>query len=124
MENAFESTLKQAKESELKVKIKKKKNQPVTKTRPVKKVIKKSIKKSVVMSPSQQNNNLTVENNISDLKSIEQERKTFYLTPDLAKIFKYAKFKINLGESEIANIALENYFKQQFGKNWRDLLKS
>jgi hypothetical protein len=50
-------------------------------------------------------------------------RKTFYLKPELLEIFKYAKFKMKLGESQMANMAFETYFDQQFGKNWRTLLK-
>ena len=58
-----------------------------------------------------------------DLNLAELERKTFYIKRDLFEMFKYAKFKTKVGESQIANIALETYFNQQFGKNWRTLLK-
>lgn len=68
--------------------------------------------------------------NKSTIKMIEAEsipaglvRKTFYLKPELLEMFKYAKFKTKMGESQIANIALETHFNQQFGKNWRTLLK-
>jgi hypothetical protein len=61
--------------------------------------------------------------NHEDLNVAELERKTFYLKPELLEIFKYAKFKKKLGESQMANIAFETYFEQQFGKNWRTLLK-
>ena len=80
-------------------------------------------KQHVAKLTSQHSNMSTIKMNHEDLNVAELERKTFYLKPELLEIFKYAKFKKKLGESQMANIAFETYFDKQFGKNWRTLLK-
>ena len=118
MKNAFESTFSQIRES---------KPAPVdSMTSPQAEVVVKE-----KMSTKQHVAKLTRQHvNKSTIKMIEAEsipaglvRKTFYLKPEFLEMFKYAKFKTKIGESHIANIALEAYFNQQFGKNWRTLLK-
>jgi len=121
MGNAFESTFSQAKESESK--IVDTTNQQNSINVLDSKEHKKSTKQQVVKSTRQHVNKTTSLVDQQDLNSGELERKTFYLRNDLAEMFKYIKFKKKIGESQIANIALESYFEQQFGKNWRALLK-
>ena len=119
MKNAFESTFSQVRESKLKTVDSVPSQQPEI---DVKDNI-MSTNQHVAKVTRQHSNKSTIKISHEDLNSAVLERKTFYLKPELAEIFKYAKFKKKLGESQIANIALENYFNQQFGKNWRTLLK-
>ena len=117
MGNAFENTFSQVKEGSLNNVDKTTSQQadiPV-KIAPEKKTTKQHVDKTTKQHAAK----LTRE----DFNSVELERKTIYLKPELAEMFKYIKFKKKLGESQVANIALENYFEQQFGKNWRALLK-
>ena len=104
MGNAFENTFSQVKESEPK-------NVGVKTKQHVNKLLSQHVNKSTNKVDQQ------------DLNSLELERKTIYLHPDLAEMIKYAKFKKKMGESQIANLALESFFVQQFGKNWRSLLE-
>lgn len=118
MENAFESTLSQvrgSKPASVNIMTSQQADVAVKDKMSTKQHVAKSTSKHV---------------NKSAIKMIEAEsipaglvRKTFHLKPELLEMFKYAKFKTKLGESHIANIALEAYFNQQFGKNWRALLK-
>jgi hypothetical protein len=119
MENAFESTFSQVKEIKSKNVDSVKSQQPDIE---VKDNI-MSTKQQVAKLSRQHSNKSTIKMSHEDLNVAELERKTFYLKPELAEIFKYAKFKKKLGESQMANIAFEIYFDQQFGKNWRTLLK-
>ena len=117
--NAFESTFSQVKES---------KPAPVdTMTSPQAEIaVKDNLKprkQHVAKLTRQHSNKSTIKMSHEDLNVAELERKTFYLKPELLEIFKYAKFKMKLGESQMANMAFETYFDQQFGKNWRTLLK-
>lgn len=117
MGNAFENTFSQVKEGGAK-------NVDITTSQQAdipEKIApeKKTTKQHVDKTTKQHAVKLTRE----DFNSVELERKTIYLKPELAEMFKYIKFKKKLGESQVANIALENYFEQQFGKNWRALLK-
>ena len=118
MKNAFENTFSQVRES---------KPTPVdTMTSPQADVVvkdKMSTKQHVAKSTSQHGNKSTIRMIEADSIPVGLERKTFHLKPEFLEMFKYAKFKTKLGESQIANIALETYFNQQFGKNWRTLLK-
>jgi len=116
--NAFESTFSQVKETQ-------KTGNSSTGQAPeiaVKDNLKPT-KQHVAKLTSQHSNKSTIKMNHEDLNVAELERKTFYLKPEFLEMFKYAKFKTKIGESHIANIALEAYFNQQFGKNWRTLLK-
>jgi hypothetical protein len=122
MGNAFESTFSQVKESELKNVDIATSQQADVETFDGKKS-NMSTKQQGDKLTRQHDNKSTIKINQEDLNSAELERKTFYLKPELAEMFKYAKFKKKIGESQIANIALEIYFEQQFGKNWRALLK-
>jgi hypothetical protein len=119
MENAFESTFSQVKEIKSKNVDSVKSQQPDIEV----KDNKMSTKQQVAKLSRQHSNKSTIKMSHEDLNVAELERKTFYLKPELAEIFKYAKFKKKLGESQMANIAFEIYFDQQFGKNWRTLLK-
>lgn len=146
MGNAFENTFSQVKESESKkvdistsqqadiVTPKIKEEKKTTKqhnNKAVSKLVDKSTsslnnketKQQADKLTSQHSNLSTLKISQEDLNTGELERKTFYLKPELAEMFKYAKFKKKIGESQIANIALENYFVQQYGKDWRTLLK-
>ncbi len=49
------------------------------------------------------------------------QRKTFYLKPEILKMFKYIKRNKRIGESEFINFALEKIFYEEFGKNWKEL---
>jgi hypothetical protein len=80
-------------------------------------------KQHVAKLTSKHSNKSTIEISYEDLYVADMIRKTFYLKPELLEIFKYAKFKMKLGESQMANMAFETYFELQFGKNWRTLLK-
>jgi hypothetical protein len=82
-----------------------------------------STKQHVAKLTRKHNNKSTIKMNHEELNLAELEKKTIYLKPELAEMFKYAKFKKKLGESQMANKAFENYFDQQFGKDWRALLK-
>ena len=118
MKNAFENTFSQVTES--------KPTSVDTMTGPQADVVvkdKMSTKQHVAKLTSQHGNKSTIKRIEADSISIELERKTFHLKPEFLEMFKYAKFRTKLGESQIANIALETYFIQQFGKNWRALLK-
>ena len=122
MGNAFESTFSQAKESESKnVDIATSQHTDIKENENIKNS--KTTRQQVAKLPKQQVIKSSSRLIQQDLHSGELERKTVYLQPDLAEMFKYVKFKKKIGESQIANIALENYFEQQFGKNWRALLK-
>ena len=116
--NAFENTFSQVRES--------KPASVDTMTSPQADVVvkdKMSTKQHVAKLTRQHGNKSTIK--MIEAVSIPAglERKTFHLKPELPDMLKYAKFKTKLGESQIANIALEAYFNQQFGKNWRTLLK-
>jgi hypothetical protein len=117
--NAFESTFSQVNESNAKTGDSSKGQAPEI---AVKDNLKPT-KQHVAKLTSQHSNKSTIKMNHEDLNVAELERKTFYLKPELLEIFKYAKFKKKLGESQMANIAFETYFEMQFGKNWRTLLK-
>jgi hypothetical protein len=119
MKNAFESTFSQVKGNKPKT------VDIVTSQHPDTEVKEKvmSTKQHVAKLTRQHSNKSTIKMSHEILNVAELERKTFYLKPELAEIFKYAKFKNKLGESQMANIAFETYFDQQFGKNWRNLLK-
>jgi hypothetical protein len=118
MENAFESTLSQVRGSKpASVNIMTSQQADVA----VKD--KMSAKQQVAKSTSKHINKSTIKRLEEDSIPVGLVRKTFHLKPELLEVFKYAKFKTKLGESQIANIALEAYFNQQFGKNWRTLLK-
>jgi hypothetical protein len=118
MKNAFESTFSQVTE-----------NKPTSvesiKSQEADVVVKDnmSTKQHVAKLTRQQVNKAAIERIEADSIPVGLERKTFHLKPEFLEMFKYAKFKTKLGESQIANIALETYFNQQFGKNWRILLK-
>jgi hypothetical protein len=116
--NAFESTFSQVKETQ------KTGNSSTGQATEI--AVKNNLKprkQHVAKLTSQHSNKSTIKMNHEDLNVAELERKTFYLKPELLEIFKYAKFKKKLGESQMANIAFETYFELQFGKNWRTLLK-
>ena len=49
------------------------------------------------------------------------QRKTFYLKPEILRMFKYIKRNKRIGESEFINFALEKIFYDEFGKNWNEL---
>lgn len=117
--NAFESTFSQVKENNAKA------VESSTSQAPeiaVKDNLKPA-KQRVAKLTSQHVNKSTIKMSKEDLYVADLIRKTFYLKPELLEIFKYAKFKMKLGESQMANIAFETYFDHQFGKNWRTLLK-
>jgi hypothetical protein len=118
MKNAFESTFSQVTEN---------KSTPVEsiKSQEADVVVKdkKSTKQHVAKLTRQQVNKSAIKRMEVDSIPAGLERKTFHLKPEFLEMFKYAKFKSKMGESQIANIALETYFNQQFGKNWRTLLK-
>jgi hypothetical protein len=89
MKNAFESTLSQVKEN---------------KSKNVDSVISQqpdiedkdnimSTKQQVAKLSRQHSNKSTIKMSHESLNVAELERKTFYLKPELAEIFKYAKFK-------------------------------
>ncbi len=122
MGNAFENTFSQVKENEPKNVGIKTRQQPGIDTLESN-ANKKTTKQHVNKLSSQHVNKSTNKINPQDLNSWELERKTIYLQPDLAEMIKYAKFKKKMGESQIANLALESFFVQQFGKNWRSLLE-
>jgi hypothetical protein len=118
MKNAFENTFSQVRES--------KPTSVDTMTSQQADVVvkdKMSTKQHVAKLTSQHGNKSTIRMIEADSIPVGLERKTFHLKPEFLEMFKYAKFKTKLGESQIANIALETYFNQQFGKNWRALLK-
>jgi len=122
MGNAFENTFSQVKENEPKnvgVKTRQQSGIDTLESNANKKTTKQHVNKL----SSQHVNKSTNKINSQDLNSWELERKTIYLQPDLAEMIKYAKFKKKMGESQIANLALESFFVQQFGKNWRTLLE-
>ena len=122
MGNAFENTFSQVKENEPKnvgVKTRQQSGIDTFESNANKKTTKQHVNKL----SSQHVNKSTNKINSQDLNSWELERKTIYLQPDLAEMIKYAKFKKKMGESQIANLALESFFVQQFGKNWRTLLE-
>ncbi len=119
MKNAFESTFSQVKENKPKTVDSATSQQPETDDKD--NVM--STKQHVAKVTRQHSNKSTIKMSHEDMNVAELERKTFYLKPELADIFKYAKFKMKLGESQMANIAFEIYFDKQFGKNWRTLLK-
>jgi len=118
MKNAFESTFSQVRESKPKTV-----DSVTSQQEGVDVKDKMSTKQQVAKLTRQHSNKSTIKMSHEDLNVAELERKTFYLKPELADIFKYAKFKMKLGESQMANIAFETYFDKQFGKNWRTLLK-
>ena len=118
MKNAFESTLSQVRESKPKTV-----GSMTSQQADVEVNDKMSTKQQVAKLTRQHSNKSTIKMSHEDLIVVELERKTFYLKPELLEIFKYAKFKKKLGESQMANIAFETYFELQFGKNWRTLLK-
>jgi hypothetical protein len=116
--NAFESTFSQVKETQ------KTENSSTGQSPEI--AVKDNLKprkQHVAKLTSQQSNKSTIKMSNEDLYVADMIRKTFYLKPELLEIFKYAKFKMKLGESQMANMAFETYFDQQFGKNWRTLLK-
>jgi len=118
MKNAFENTFSQVRES--------KAASVDTMTGTQADVVVKdkiSTKQHVDKLTSQHGNKSTVKMIEAESIPMGLERKTFHLKPEFLEMFKYAKFKTKMGESQIANIALETYFNQQFGKNWRALLK-
>jgi hypothetical protein len=119
MKNAFESTFSQVKEN--KAKTDDGSTSPAPEIAVKDKLTRK--KQHVDKLTSQHNNMSTIKMSHEDLYVAHMIRKTFYLKPELLEIFKYAKFKMKLGESQMANMAFETYFDQQFGKNWRTLLK-
>ena len=119
MKNAFESTFSQVKENKSKTIDSATSQQPDIEVKD--NVM--SAKQHVAKLTRQHSNKSTIKMSHEDLNVAELERKTFYLKPELLEIFKYAKFKKKLGESQMANIAFETYFEMQFGKNWRTLLK-
>lgn len=49
--------------------------------------------------------------------------KTFFLEPEIIEMFKFIKFKEKIDESKYANQILDQFFSQQFGENWRELIK-
>jgi len=118
MKNAFESTFSQVRESKPKTV-----DSLTSQQQDVDVKDKMSTKQQVDKSTSQHVNKTTIKMIHGDSIPVRLVRKTFLLKPELLEMFKYAKFKTKLGESHIANIALEAYFNQQFGKNWRTLLK-
>lgn len=118
MKNAFESTLSQVRESKPKTVDSMAGQQAEDEIKD-----KMSTKQHVAKLTRKHSNKSTIKMSYENLNVAELERKTFYLKPELAEIFKYAKFKKKLGESQMANIAFETYFDHQFGKNWRTLLK-
>jgi hypothetical protein len=118
MKNAFESTFSQVRESKPKTV-----GSVTSQQQDVEVKDKMSTKQHVAKLTSKHSNKATIKISHVDLTSVGLERKTFHLKPELLEIFKYAKFKKKLGESQMANIAFETYFELQFGKNWRTLLK-
>ena len=118
MKNAFESTLSQVRESKPKTV-----GSMTSQQTDVEVNDKMSTKQQVAKLTRKHSNKSTIKMSYEDLNPVGLERKTFHLKPELLEIFKYAKFKKKLGESQMANIAFETYFDQQLGKNWRTLLK-
>ena len=118
MKNAFESTFSQVRESKPKTV-----DSVTSQQENIEVKDKMSTKQQVAKLTRKHSNKSTIKMIHEDLNPVGLERKTFHLKPELLEIFKYAKFKKKLGESQMANIAFETYFEQQFGKNWRTLLK-
>lgn len=118
MKNAFETTFSQVRESKPKTV-----DSVTSQQEDVDVKDKMSTKQQVAKLTRQHSNKSTIKMIEADSIPVGLERKTFHLKPELLEMFKYAKFKTKMGESQIANIALETYFNQQFGKNWRTLLK-
>lgn len=57
------------------------------------------------------------------LKSgIKTKAKTFFLSDDIIRMFKYIKFKKDINESEYANLMFERAFEKEFGKDWKKLV--
>jgi hypothetical protein len=80
--------------------------------------------KQVNKATKQQSDMSTMAIKADELKTTgDLERKTIYLKPEIIEIFKYAKYKEKIGESQFANVALENYIIHKYGKNWKELLK-
>jgi hypothetical protein len=119
MKNAFESTFSQVKESNAMTGDSSTSQVPEIAVKDNLKPTKQNVDKLT----RQHSNKSTIKMNHEDLYVTDMIRKTFYLKPELLEIFKYAKFKMKLGESQMANKAFETYFDKQFGKNWRTLLK-
>ena len=91
--NAFESTFSQVKETQ-------KTGNSSTGQAPeiaVKDNLKPT-KQHVAKLTSQHSNKSTIKMSHEDLYVADMIRKTFYLKPELLEIFKYAKFKMKLGE--------------------------
>lgn len=108
MSNAFENAFSQAKKEDKKDK----KNVDISTSQHINK------------STKQQSDISTMKINIEELKTTgDLERKTIYLKPEIIEIFKYAKYKEKIGESQFANVAIENYIIHKYGKNWKELLK-
>lgn len=49
--------------------------------------------------------------------------KSFFLEPEMLEFFKYVKFKKKIDESQYAIQVFEKAFCDEFGDNWRDMLK-
>ena len=122
MGNAFENTFSQVKENESK-NVDKATSQQADIENIEAIQDNKSTSKQVVKLSRQYSNKTTKKKILEELHDGDLERKTFYLHPDLAEMFKYAKFKKKMGESQMANLAFEKYFEHQFGKDWRSILK-
>lgn len=126
MSNAFENAFSQAKKEGKKDKA----NVDISTSQHTAKAPKK--KSSVNIATSKQNNKATKQHvdistsliQVNGLKTTgDLERKTVYLKPEIIEIFKYAKYKEKIGESQFANVALENYIIHKYGKNWKELIK-
>jgi hypothetical protein len=119
MKNAFESTFSQVQDNKSKTIDNETSQKPEIEVKD--NIV--STRQHVAKLTRQHSNKSTIKMSQEELNVADLERKTFYLKPELLEIFKYAKFKKKLGESQMANIAFETYFEHEFGKNWRTLLK-
>lgn len=49
-------------------------------------------------------------------------KKSFFVTPEIADMFKYLKWKRKISERDLSIKAFEDYFTKEFGKDWRKVL--
>jgi hypothetical protein len=91
--------------------------------KPEDKIIKSvtDVDSSQQLSPNVNNLINEIINGTSSVLPKDVQRKTFYLKPEILKMFKYIKRKKRIGESEFINFALEKVFYEEFGKNWHEL---
>lgn len=76
------------------------------------------------MSTTQDVNKSTVTKTNRILKNGKTTKaKTFFLEPEIIEMFKFVKFKEKIDESKYANQILDQFFTQEFGENWKELVK-